>query len=211
MIKTETFDRHPAEYDAWFDKHKAVFASEVEALRNMLPPGDSHGIEVGLGTGRFAVALGIKEGVEPAADMRELALARGIEVMDATAEHLPYKDLHFDFVLMVSCINYLDQPEDAFREAYRVLKHGGRLVVGTIEKESVIGKSYEARRRQSLFYHQAIFYPTGKLVERLQNARFGHFEFSQTLFHPLEEIQSFELSRPGYGEGSFVVIKAMKK
>lgn len=211
MIKTEIFDKQAAEYDAWFDQHKAVFVSETEALRNMLPPGNSYGIEVGLGTGRFAVALGIKEGVETAEGMREVALSRGIEVMDAAAEHLPYKDLHFDFVLMVTCINHLDHPVDAFREAHRVLKHGGRLIVGTIEKNSIIGQSYEARRRQSLYYHQATFYSTEKLVERLQDAQFGHFEFSQTLFHPLDEIESVEISKPGYGEGAFVVIKAMKK
>ncbi len=211
MSKTEVFEKHAIEYDAWFDKHKAVFQSEVDALRDMLPPGDSHGIEVGLGTGRFAAALGIKEGVEPAESMRAIAISRGIEVMDGTAERLPYKDLHFDFVLMTSCISYVDDLDEAFREARRVLKPGGRLILGSIEKDSVIAKTYEARREQSRFYHQATFYSTERLLERMKNAGFGHFEITQTLFRPLGEIDTPEPARPGHGEGSFVIIKALKK
>jgi len=63
MLKTEVFDKQAKEYDAWFDNYPFVFQSEVEALKALLPIGDSHGIEVGLGSGRFAKALGIKEGV----------------------------------------------------------------------------------------------------------------------------------------------------
>lgn len=211
MLKTEVFDRHAAEYDAWFDNHPFVFRSEAEALRAMLPPGESHGIEIGLGTGRFAVELGIKEGIEPSEGMRDIALSRGIEVMDAMAERLPYKDLHFDFVLMASCVSYLDDLHAAFKEANRVLKHKGRLILGSIEKNSPIGESYETRRHQSLFYRQATFYSTDKLVSRLRDAGFRHFEFSQTLFHPLEKIQNIEHAKAGYGEGSFIIIKALKK
>ncbi|HTL82509.1 MAG TPA: class I SAM-dependent methyltransferase [Bacteroidia bacterium] len=211
MIKTEIFEKHVVEYDKWFDKYSAVFQSEVEALRQMLPSGESHGIEVGLGTGRFAKALGIKEGIEPSEALRELAAERGIEVMDAVAEELPYKDLRFDFVLMASCINYLEDPERAFREAFRVLKHDGVLIVGSIEKDSIIGSSYESKRGKSIFYRQAVFYSTDKLVERLREAGFKKFEYLQTLFNPLDRITSPEAAKQGYGEGSYVVIKAIKK
>lgn len=211
MAKTAAFDKHVAEYEAWFKKYDAVFRSEVEAIREMLPPGDSYGIEIGLGTGKFAIALGIKEGIEPSAPMRELALSRGIEVMNAAAEHLPYRDMHFDFVLMVTCINFLDDPNQAFKEAHRVLKRGGRLIIGTIEKYGNLGRAYEARKAESTFYREANFYSTDKLEERLRSAGFRQFEYSQTLFHGLDEIKEFEPAKPGFGEGSFVVIKATKK
>ena len=211
QLKIQPFETRAAEYDEWFDKHPFVFESEVEAIRDMLPPGNSRGIEVGLGTGRFSIALGLKEGVEPAFAMRRIAYSRGIEVMDAVAERLPYKDLHFDFVLMASCVSYFYDMHAAFLEANRVLKHKGALIIGFIEKESIIGKFYEQMRQKNTFYKQAAFYSAPKVIAELELAGFHATEISQTLFHYLTEINEFEPAKPGYGEGSFVVIKAIKK
>lgn len=211
MLKTEPFELYAAKYDAWFDKYPFVFKSELEALRAGLPYGDISGIEVGLGTGRFAKELGIKEGVEPARSMRMMALARGVEVLNGTAERLPYKDLHFDFVLMASCISYFNMLAPAFREANRVLKKGGSLVVGFIEKDSIIGKEYEAKRQTNVFYKQALFYSADRVAEEIKKAGFNKLEFSQTLFKKLDEINEYEPAEPGHGKGSFVVIKAIKK
>lgn len=211
MIKTQDFEEHTAEYEQWFQQYKEVFESEVEAIREMLPPGDSHGIEIGLGTGQFTLALGIKEGIEPAENMRKIAFERGIDVMDGTAENLPYKDMHFDFVLMASCISYFTNVKQALREARRVLKSGGSLIIGFIEKNSPIGKMYEEKRQTSVFYKQATFYTVENLIAELKSAGFTKLEFRQTLFENLDKIKKFEASKLNYGEGSFVVIKAIKK
>jgi ubiquinone/menaquinone biosynthesis C-methylase UbiE len=206
------FDDNVAEYEAWFDSHSFAFQSEVEALREMLPEGDKlKGIEVGLGTGRFSKALGIKEGVEPSVPMRTMAIKRGIEIMDGTAEELPYGDLKFDFVLMAFCISYFKTLRSPFREAYRVLKNGGSLVVGFIDKNSIIGQDYESRKSESLFYRQANFYTVEKVQRELKAAGFRLYGIAQTLFHQLEEIKEVEHPRPGHGDGSFVVIRADKK
>ncbi|MFZ6014410.1 MAG: class I SAM-dependent methyltransferase [Bacteroidota bacterium] len=211
MRKNLPFESHVAEYELWFKDHPFVFQSEVEALRGMLPIGDSlSGIEVALGTGRFSEAMGIKEGVEPSANMRALATKRGIEVIDGLAEQLPYKDLRFDFVLMVFCISYFNDLHVAFREAHRVLKKGGVLVLGFLDKKSIIGREYENRRADSTFYRSATFYTVDKVLFELGRAGFRHFEFCQTLFHALDDIRNFEPAKPGYGEGSFVVIQAKK-
>lgn len=213
MIKTQSFETHALEYDEWFDVHKYAFESEVEALREALPIGDLHGIEVGLGTGRVSAALGIKEGIEPAFEMRAIAMSRGIEVMDAVAEDLPYKDMHFDFVLMASSISYYNNLLEALVEANRVLKRGGTLIIGFIDKNSIIGKSYEERKekKETVFYKQATFYSVEKVRAELKLAGFHKMEITQTLFKSLEQILEFEASKPGHGEGSFVVIKSIKK
>ncbi len=206
------FNDHVAEYEAWFDQYPFVFQSEMEAIREMLPEGDNlSGIEVGLGTGRYAQALQIKEGVEPAAKMRNLAIERGIETMDAVAEKLPYGDLKFDFVLMIFSIVYFKSLPQAFHETFRVLKPDGVLVLGFIDRESTIGKSYELRKSESLFYRNANFYSVDKVVDELSKAGFRHFTFRQTLHGELDTIREFQPSEEGYGKGSFVVIRAAKK
>ena len=212
MKKNLPFEDHVAEYEAWYEDHPFVFSSEVEALREMLPEGDRlTGIEVALGTGRFAKALGIKEGIEPSPNMRAKATRRGIEVVDGVAEHLPYGDLRFDFVLMAFCISYFEDIHVAFREAHRVLKRNGLLIVGFIDRNSTIGKQYEQRKPESTFYKTANFYSVDKVLAELNRAGFKHFKFCQTLFKPLDEIRELEPARSGYGDGSFVVIQAGKK
>jgi ubiquinone/menaquinone biosynthesis C-methylase UbiE len=211
MIKTLPFNEHVAEYEEWYGKYPFVFQSEVEAIRDLLPVGEKiYGIEVALGTGRFASELGIKEGVEPSPNMREMALKRGIDVLDGEAESLPYGDMRFDFVLMVFCISYFDDLHAAFREAQRVLKNGGSLIVGFIDKGSLIGKYYEKRKPESIFYKQANFYSTSRVVAELKKLKFKGLQFSQTLFHALDDIREFEPAKPGYGEGSFILVKAIK-
>jgi ubiquinone/menaquinone biosynthesis C-methylase UbiE len=206
------FDTHVADYEAWYERYPFVFQSEVEALRQMLPEGNQlTGIEVALGTGRFSEALGIKEGIEPSLNMRSLAVKRRIEVIDAVAEQLPYGDLRFDFVLMAFCISYFDDLHIAFREAHRVLKKNGVLVVGFIDHNSTIGKYYEQHKPESTFYKTANFYTVDKVLSELKRAGFRHFKSCQTLFEPLDDIKTFESAKPGYGEGSFVVIQAAER
>lgn len=207
--KPQVIKNHINEYEEWFH----IFNSQVEALRDALPVGYLHGIEVGLKTGRFSFALGIKEGVEPDPEMRKTALGKGLEVMDATAEYLPYRDMHFDFVLMADSISNFNDLHKAFLEANRVLKRGGSLVVGFIDKDSSIAKAYDDRRKTSKteLEKPITFYSVEKIISELKNAGFHDLKFSQTLFKPLGKIHEFEPAKPGYGIGSFVVIKSIKK
>jgi ubiquinone/menaquinone biosynthesis C-methylase UbiE len=211
MFTTLPFNEHVTEYEEWFEKYPFVFKSEVEAIRDLLPKGDNiYGIEVALGTGRFAKELGIKEGIEPSPNMRALAVKKGIEVLAGEAERLPYKDMRFDFVLMSFCISYFEDLPAALSEAKRVLKNDGSLIVGFIDKDSAIGKFYEQRKPDSVFYKQANFYSTKRISSELKNTGFKNLQFSQTLFHELDDIKEFEQAKAGYGEGSFIIIKATK-
>jgi ubiquinone/menaquinone biosynthesis C-methylase UbiE len=210
LEKKAVFEKLLDEYDEWFDLHTYAFQSEVEAIRSLLPEGESHGIEVGLGSGRFAQSLGIKEGVEPSFALRRLAVNRGVEVMDAVAERLPYKALHFDFVLMASCLSYLVDVKKAFNEAFRVLRWDGSLIVGVLDKDREIAQEYMQRSEMESFYKGAQFYTPIQVLQWLREAGFRQFEVRQTLFTPLDEVDELQPTKLGYGEGSFVVIKARK-
>jgi SAM-dependent methyltransferase len=212
MYQTLPFNTHVAAYEEWFEKYPYVFQSEVMAIKDLLPADDHmKGLEVATGTGRFADALGIWDAVEPADNMRLKAISRGINVRDAEAEHLPYHDLSFDFVLMAFCISYFKNLQVALREAHRVIRHNGCLLVGFLDKGSRIGKEYEAKRQSSVFYREANFYTPEKIVDELKKAGFWSFSFRQTLFGDLDEIKAVQWPEPGHGKGSFVVIKALKK
>ena len=209
MARIGPFEKYPLRYEDWFERNKFVYESELRAIRELLPE-NGEGVEIGVGSGRFAAPLGIKVGIEPSSRMRKIAQQRGLEIINAVAESLPFGNLQFDFVLMVTTICFIDNIRAGFREAYRVLKSAGSLIIGFIDKDSVIGKSYQQHKNESVFYKVATFYSVDEVVSQLKKASFKDFNFIQTIFHDLAEIRDVEPIKKGYGEGSFVVIKAMK-
>lgn len=209
MAKTQPFDKHTSQYEAWFEENKYAYLSELQAIRALMPESENC-IEIGVGSGRFAQPLGIKTGVEPSQKMRDIAEKRGIHTLEGIAEDLPLEDAKYDLVLMVTTICFVDNLNKAFQEASRILKPGGQILIGFIDKESPVGKLYRKYQQESVFYRDAIFYSVDEVVEELINTGFSHFEFSQTIFHPLDKIKKIEPIKEGYGEGSFVVIKGYK-
>ena len=74
------FDSVADKYDAWYDtKGKVAFETELAALRPLLPDLPEPWFEVGVGTGRFAQALGIPVGLDPSAELVARARERGPE------------------------------------------------------------------------------------------------------------------------------------
>ncbi len=109
MLRTAPFDTHSSRYEAWFDNHAAAYVSELLALRAFLP-WTGVGIEIGVGSGRFAAPLGIRFGIDPSPRMLALAAARGIEVVGGVAEALPFAPGSFDHALVVTTICFVDSP-----------------------------------------------------------------------------------------------------
>lgn len=72
-------------HDAWFDANRQLYLAELEALRGSIPS-QGVGVEIGVGTGRFAASLGITVGVEPSPGMAELARKRGVGIIEGVAE-----------------------------------------------------------------------------------------------------------------------------
>ena len=59
MPRTAPFEAHHRRYDDWFVRHAAAYQSELLAVRALLP-WRGLGLAIGVGTGRFAVPLGVQ-------------------------------------------------------------------------------------------------------------------------------------------------------
>lgn len=202
------FDKNWERYDAWFERHGNIYLSELKALQKALPEGD--GLEVGVGSGRFASPLDVKIGIDPSINMLRLAKKRGIEAILGVGEALPFKDRTFDFVLIVVTLCFVEEPEHVLREACRVLRSGGRLVVGEINKDSQWGRLYEAKRKESMFYKAANFYSGDDIIKMFDRAGIRYLESYQTLLQP-PTIEIEEEPGKGADKGGFVVIVGFKR
>jgi ubiquinone/menaquinone biosynthesis C-methylase UbiE len=182
----------------------------LRAVKAMIPTA-GRGVEIGVGTGRFAEQLGIKIGVEPSGRMRGIAQRRGIRVLDGVAEELPFDDSEFDFVLMVTTVCFVDDINRALHEAYRVLCYGGSLIIGFVNRDSILGQTYLDRQNGNAFYKEAVFHSVAELVEVMEHAGFIDLIFKQTIFKSLPETTADEPVKPGHDKGSFVVIRGSKE
>lgn len=212
MLVTELFDKNVKDYEAWFERYPEVYESELAAIREHMAqlPENIRGIEVGVGTGRFAQPLGIKEGIEPSEEMAKKAAEKNIEIVKGFAEQLPYADLQFDFVLFVT-VCHLENVKLAIKQAQRVLKPKGSIIVGFLDKDMPIAKKYSEERQYSTFFRKAKFYSVHYIKQLMKETGFKNLEIRQTLFGELDSIKDIQSPKPGYGEGSFVVVRATKK
>ena len=209
MAKSAPFEAHSGRYDQWFVRHEAAYLCELLAVRALLP-WEGRGLEVGVGTGRFAAPLGVEVGLDPARPMLVHAKERNIDVFEGVAEALPFADGAFDYVLMVVVLSFLDDAKAALDEIRRVLKPGGALVIGFLDYGSPVGRDYLERHAHRAFFRDATFYASDAVERLLTQAGFHDLCWVQTLFRPPEEISEIEPLRSGHGEGAFVVVRAMK-
>jgi len=201
------FDRYYKKYDAWYDKNKFAYLSELKAIRKVLPK-KGKGLEVGVGTGRFAQALGIESGIDPSKNMIEIARERGVNVKLGYGERLPFKNATFDYEAVIITICFTKNPEKVLKEAYRVLKKKGKIIIGIVDKDSFLGKFYQ--KKKSAFYKEASFFGIKEITDLLENTGFSKFSYYQTLYNFPDRIKSVQKPQKGFGRGGFVVIAGEK-
>lgn len=206
MPRIVPFESHHRRYDDWFMRHPTAYHSELLAVRALLP-WQGLGLSIGVGTGRFAAPLGVQVGIDPAHAVLCYAAKRGIVAVQAVAEALPFADGLFDRALCVTTICFVDDPGAMLHEARRVLKPGGVLVIGFIDRTSDLGQHYLIHQAENVFYRDATFFSATEVKQLLDDTGFTEQVWVQTLSKSLKETREIEPLRFGYGQGAFVVVK----
>ena len=208
MAKAEIFEMNVDAYEKWFHDHSLAYVSEIKAVQALLPK-EGEGVEIGVGTGRFAAPLKIRHGVEPSTAMAAIARRRGVDVTEGTAEKLPFEDERFDYALMIATLCVVDDPGAALREVHRILTPAGVLVVGLVDRERPLGESQE-QKGKSICWHDTACFSAAEVVALMKEGGFHDFAFTQTIFQPLEMIAEVEPVREGHGKGAFVAVRGRK-
>lgn len=200
---------HVTEYEAWFEQHPEVYQAELSALQKLVPS-EGLSLEIGIGTGRFALPLKIEFGVEPALAMATLTQERGIPVCQAYGERLPFRDATFDYVVAMTVICFVAEVPKLLSEIHRVLKLHCPVIIGFIDRESPLGKSYVQRQAESAFYRGAHFYAAQEVQKFLQQAKFSHLRAVQTLNGLSNKLPGYFQVLEGSGQGGFVGMSGLK-
>ena len=131
----------------------------LEAL--VLSPGERV-LEIGPGTGyyTFDIAQALAQGQVDIFDVQQEMLThvmreanrRGVTNVRPTlgdAQRLPFPDDSFDAVVLVTVLGEIPDQQQALREVARVLKPGGRLVVGELFGDPHMVTSAKLRERSA--------------------------------------------------------------
>lgn len=130
------FDRSAAEYDSSFDGRfvKVMYQPLLEEIEK-----EKGGklLDVGCGNGNILYRLvnGRRKlyGIDLSKNMVEESRKRlkgDADIKAADAEHIPYNDDTFDILICNASFHHYPHPQKVLTEMKRVLKNGGKLLIG---------------------------------------------------------------------------------
>ena len=152
-------------------------------------------LDVGCGDGVLATRLALAgarvTGIDASADMiaaaRRGAKAAGVEIdlVEGDAGDLPFSAGRFDCVVSVATLCFVDDPRPTIREMVRVLKPGGRLILGELGRWNL----WAAQRRVkgwlgSKLWRAAHFRSRAELLALATGAGLADAKVTGAVFYP---------------------------
>ncbi len=209
------FDEYALRYDQWYERPfgRSAYMLEAECLKRSYSPKDLS-LEVGVGSGRFASILGVSYGVDTSIELLKMAKNRDVRCILAKAESLPFKDELFDSVLVVVSLCFFDDPFLSLKEAYRVLRKKGQLLLGLVLSDSKWADFYkEKAKRGHVLYKYAKFFSHSEVISMLKDAGFELKNIYTTLFEDPQDknpVKNAEIREGFHEEGGFFCLEARK-
>ena len=117
----------------WYEGFRpSLKPDELDALQRLLGTGDGRCLDVGCGTGVSTVPVAelgwSAVGVDLSEDMLEVARGRGLEVVQGSADGLPFEDETFDGAVSVWTHTDVEDFSAMIRETARVLRPEAAVV-----------------------------------------------------------------------------------
>ena len=214
------FDKNASTYDQWYETPLGKHADRAEtecALALLSPSAGTAILDVGCGTGNFSLKLarlgcsvtGIDISEKMLGSARKKSRKEGFpaEFLLMDASDLRFADESFDAVVSMAALEFMQDQQKTLDEMFRVLKKGGKLLVGTINRESDWGEMYLdlAEKKDTVFRHARL-----RTMEELKTFRPSDFvSAEECLFVPPDAGESElcgdgERKRYRKGRGGFL-------
>ncbi len=209
---SRVFHERAKEYDSWFD-NSLLFDIEIAAVRTLGFSKKTPSLEIGVGPGRFAEALGSGIGVDPALAALQIARSRNIAVCQAIGENLPFRDKSMARISLFFTLCFVENPGKIIKESYRVLQDEAHLILGFVPATGNWGKNLQQKKEnRHPFYEHARFFTVMEVESLLKEQGFTPGSSASTLYQIPGKVSRLESARPGADErAGFVVISAGKK
>lgn len=224
--------RQPEIYRRWYETPLGarVDADEKEIVFELadLKPGERV-LDIGCGDGNYTgpgfERTGSAVGLDRSPAMLQAAAKRlsgtpGLRWVEGDATSLPFRDSSFDVVLIVTVLCFAADPQAVVNEAFRVLRSGGRLILGELGRYS----SWAFTRRirgllGSTTWQNARFFAPRDLRALLERAGFTDTTTAAAVLYPPVQ---HALARRAYGaierlgrrccpwSGAFLVVRGRR-
>lgn len=223
-----------ARYDAWYQTPlgSLAHALELDAILALagIKPGERV-VDVGCGTGIYTVELvqrgahviGVDPSMEMLAITREKLRQAGLtgHLVCGSAEALPFRSGKFDLALAVTSLCFVSSPDRAIEEMRRVLRPGGCLVLGELNRFSLWAawRRFKGLFRETI-YNQAHFWSRRELEKLLRAKGLYSNAVRALLYFPpipsrmfLKSYRFFEavLGKLLPGTGAFIAVRAERR
>ena len=211
---TNIFNHITEEYDAWYDSEegKPLYDSELHCVKSFIQDCLTPVLEVGVGTGRFAQWFPGAIGIDPALNALRYARRRGVRVVQAAGEMLPFRNETFGCVFILCTLCFVQNPFAVLKEIKRVLKRDGNSVIGFINSDSSWGAHYEEKKKQNHpIYSRARFYSREDVEKVVEQSGLTISRVKSTLLQLPARPPVYEKSVDGFVEGAgFLCIEVRK-
>jgi ubiquinone biosynthesis O-methyltransferase len=189
----------PESYDDWRTTSLGNLTENLEQRLILRLAGKVKGravLDVGCGDGALALTFarnGAAHVVGCDSDRRMIMRAAAeaarhsaaIHYVLARAERLPFRDQSFDIVSIITVLAFVPDPDRALREIARVLRPGGRLILGDLGKWSLWAASRQVRSwLGAKMWQDARFRSAGELRELAEAAQLRVEHVCGAVYYP---------------------------